>query len=202
MLCGGSQNFFLGPLVKKISGPIWGQSKFRRLVSSQRRILFSLTLVNLMKMVLTWQYVRDTELNIFWRLRRKCAHPLRGNRKGKLQRGATLEMSKEIMSERNALIPVGAGIVPSCCWLLYFKISWCLWFKRTCNVRVIIPGGERTQQSFIREAPPKVKSVTFHKPLFINHFRRNLPRHIVHCRYIVVLTRGRNHGNKVCENKD
>ena len=89
-----------------------------------------------MKMVLT-----DTGLNIFWRPRRKCAYPLRGNRKGKPERGVTLEMSKEIMSETE------------------------------------------THQSFIREVPSEVKTVTFYKPLFINHSRWSLPRHVVHCRY-------------------
>ena len=46
------------------SGRIWGQSKSHRLVSSQKKIWFSFALVSLMKMLLTWQYVRDTELNM------------------------------------------------------------------------------------------------------------------------------------------
>ena len=49
------------------------------------------------------------EYGIYWRPRRKCAHPLHGNRKGKPERGATLEMSKEILSKWNELVPVGAG---------------------------------------------------------------------------------------------
>jgi len=45
---------------------------------------------------------------------RKCAHPVHGNRKGKPERVATLEMSKEIMSKWNTLVPVGAGICKLC----------------------------------------------------------------------------------------
>ena len=62
----GSRNIFPWRLVKKDirSRLIWGQPKFYRLESSQKRIWFSLALVSLMKMVLTWQYIRDTELNM------------------------------------------------------------------------------------------------------------------------------------------
>ena len=49
------------------------------------------------------------ELGIFWRPRRKCAHPLHGNRKGKPGRGASLAMSEEIMAKWNTLVPIGAG---------------------------------------------------------------------------------------------
>ena len=53
-------------LVKKDirSRLIWGQPKFHRLESSQLRIWFLLALVSLMKIVLTWQYIRDTESNM------------------------------------------------------------------------------------------------------------------------------------------
>ena len=62
------------------------------------------------------------EHGMFWPPSRKCAHPLHGNRKGKPERGATLEMSKEIMLKWNTLIPVGAGKrgIYSC--LPHFKI--------------------------------------------------------------------------------
>ena len=40
---------------------------------------------------------------------RKCAHPLHGNRTGKPERRATLEMGKEIMSKWNTFVPVGTG---------------------------------------------------------------------------------------------
>ena len=49
------------------------------------------------------------EHGTFWRPSRICVHPLHGNRKGKPERGATLDMSKEIMSKWNTLVPVGAG---------------------------------------------------------------------------------------------
>ena len=52
---------------------------------------------------------RRAELGIFWRPRRKCAHPLHGNRKGKPGRGASLAMSEEIMAKWNTLVPIGAG---------------------------------------------------------------------------------------------
>ena len=62
----GSRNIFPQRLVKKDirSRLIWGQPKFYRLESSQKRIWFLLALVSLMKMVLIWQYIRDTELNM------------------------------------------------------------------------------------------------------------------------------------------
>ena len=63
------------------------------------------------------------EHGIFWRPRRKCAHPLHGNRKGKPERGVTLEMSKEIMSKWNTLIPVGAGKGGIYTFQPHFKIS-------------------------------------------------------------------------------
>ena len=43
------------------------------------------------------------ELGIFWRPRRKCAHPLHGNRKSKPERGANLAMYEEIMAKGNTL---------------------------------------------------------------------------------------------------
>ncbi|XP_015756717.1 PREDICTED: uncharacterized protein LOC107336165 [Acropora digitifera] len=49
------------------------------------------------------------ELGIFGRPRRKCAHPLHGNRKGKPGRGASLAMSEEIMAKWNTLVPIGAA---------------------------------------------------------------------------------------------
>ena len=39
----------------------------------------------------------------------KCQHPLHGNRKGKRERGVNLQMSKEIKSKWNVVVPVGAG---------------------------------------------------------------------------------------------
>jgi len=69
------------------------------------------------------------EHGIFWRPMRKCAYPLHGNRKGKPERGATLEMSKEIMSKWNTLVLVGAGKGGMYTCLPHFKISRCPWFK-------------------------------------------------------------------------
>ena len=63
------------------------------------------------------------ENGMFWRPRRKCAHPFHGNRKGKPERGVTLEMSKEIMSKWNTLVPVGAGKGGIYTCLTYFEIS-------------------------------------------------------------------------------
>lgn len=51
------------------------------------------------------------ELGMFWRPRKQCVHPLHGDRKGKPERGANLQMSKEIMAKWSAFIPVGAGNV-------------------------------------------------------------------------------------------
>ncbi|KAL9980132.1 hypothetical protein ACROYT_G008678 [Oculina patagonica] len=41
-------------------------------------------------------------------------YPLHGNRKGKPERGANLEMSRQIMENWRVLIPVGAGICKMC----------------------------------------------------------------------------------------
>ena len=49
------------------------------------------------------------EFGLMWRPSRKCVHPLHGNRKNKPERGAGLDMSKEIMATWNALVPIGAG---------------------------------------------------------------------------------------------
>ena len=39
----------------------------------------------------------------------KCQHPLHGNRNAKRERGVGLQMSKEIKSKWNVVVPVGAG---------------------------------------------------------------------------------------------
>jgi len=44
-----------------------------------------------------------------WSTSKKCAHPLHGTRKKKLERGAGLDMSKYIMAKWNVLVPVGEG---------------------------------------------------------------------------------------------
>ena len=62
------------------------------------------------------------EVGTFWRPSRKCAHPLHGNRKGKPERGANLEMSKEIMEKWSVLVPVGAGKVGRNCLRLYAAV--------------------------------------------------------------------------------
>ncbi|KAL9961857.1 hypothetical protein ACROYT_G030888 [Oculina patagonica] len=49
------------------------------------------------------------ELGVLWRPSRKYEHPLHGNRKGKPERGANLEMSRQIMENWRVLIPFGAG---------------------------------------------------------------------------------------------
>ena len=49
------------------------------------------------------------ELGIFWRPGRKCTHPLHGDRNGRPERGANLQMCKEAMKKWSVLIPVGAG---------------------------------------------------------------------------------------------
>ncbi|KAL9958232.1 hypothetical protein ACROYT_G035220 [Oculina patagonica] len=51
----------------------------------------------------------QAELGVFWRPSRKCAHPLHGNRKGKPETGANLEMSRQIMENWRVLLPVGAA---------------------------------------------------------------------------------------------
>ena len=40
---------------------------------------------------------------------RKCQHPLRGRRNGKVSRGVNLKMSKEIKETWDVLVPVGSG---------------------------------------------------------------------------------------------
>ena len=62
------------------------------------------------------------EHGMFWQPSRKCAHPLNENRKGKPERGASLDMSKEIMSKWNTLVPVGAGMGGKYSCLPHFKI--------------------------------------------------------------------------------
>ena len=64
----------------------------------------------------------QAEVGMFWRPSRKCAHPLLGNRKGKPERGANLEMSKEIMEKWSALVPVGADKVGRNCLHLYAAV--------------------------------------------------------------------------------
>ena len=53
-----------------------------------------------------------SELGLNWKRTRasKCAHPLRGLRKGKPEQGANLQMSKEIMEIWKVLVPVGSGM--------------------------------------------------------------------------------------------
>lgn len=57
------------------------------------------------------------EHGIFWRPMRKC-----------------VEMSKEIMSKWNTLVPVGAGKGGMYTCLPHFKISRCPWFKHNVGV--------------------------------------------------------------------
>ena len=53
-----------------------------------------------------------SELGILWRptKARRCAHPIHGIKKAKPERGANLQMSKEIMENWNVLVPVGLGM--------------------------------------------------------------------------------------------
>ena len=112
----GWRNIFPWRLVKKDirSRLIWGQPKFNRPESSQKRISFLLALVSLMKVVLTWQYIQDTELNMPMacfgdreeNVRTLYMEIARASQGG---RGAILEMSKEIMSNCNRFVPVGKG---------------------------------------------------------------------------------------------
>lgn len=72
------------------------------------------------------------DFGIFWRPSKNCVHPLHGDRKGKPERGASLEMCKEIMGKWSALIPVGAGKIPRyyllflCGCVLKFYVTSCL----------------------------------------------------------------------------
>ena len=104
----GSRNIFPWRLVKKDirSRLISGQPKFYRLESSLKRIWFSLALVSLMKMVLTWQYIRDTELNMPMACfgdRVENVHTLYLEIARASQRGE--RYCKEIMSKCNTFVP-------------------------------------------------------------------------------------------------
>ena len=50
-------------------------------------------------------------LGTWWRPSLKCYHPLHGNKRRKPERGASLQMCKEIVEKWSVLVPVGAGMV-------------------------------------------------------------------------------------------
>lgn len=52
-----------------------------------------------------------SKMGLFWRPSRKCQHPLHCNRNNKPERGANLQISKEIMLKWKVLVPIGAGII-------------------------------------------------------------------------------------------
>ena len=49
-------------------------------------------------------------LGTWWRPTLKCYHPLHGNKRRKPERGASLQMCKDIMTKWKVLVPVGAGM--------------------------------------------------------------------------------------------
>ena len=49
-------------------------------------------------------------LGMWWRPILKCYHPLHGNRGRKSERGASLQMCKEIMTKWKVLVAVAAGM--------------------------------------------------------------------------------------------
>ena len=61
-------------------------------------------------------------LGTWWRPMRKCYHPLHGNKRRKPERGASLQMCKDIMSKWKVLVPVGAGMFLFC-FLFFFSES-------------------------------------------------------------------------------
>ena len=124
-----SRNIFPWRLVKKNEKDI--RSDLRTAKVSQTRILTEKDLI----LACTGQFKEDG-INMTMCPRNMacfgdrvenvtCAHPVHGNRKGKPERGATLGMSKEIMSKWNTFVPVGAGKAGIYTCLPYFKISWC-----------------------------------------------------------------------------
>ena len=110
----GSRNIFPWPLVKKGI-----RSHLRTVKVSQTRILI--------KMVVTWRYVRDTELNMAClgyqveNVRTLFMEITRASQKGEQ---AASEMSKEIMSKWSTFVPVGAGKGGIYICLPCFKTSW------------------------------------------------------------------------------
>ena len=54
-------------------------------------------------------------LGTWWRPIVKCYHPLHGNKRGKPERAASLQMCKQVMTKWKVLVPVGASM-----FLFYF----------------------------------------------------------------------------------
>ena len=59
-------------------------------------------------------------LGTWWRPNIKCYHPLHGNKRRKPERGASLQMYREVMSKWKVLVPVGAGMFNVFVLLLFF----------------------------------------------------------------------------------
>ena len=49
-------------------------------------------------------------LGAWWTPNLKCHHPLHGSERRKPERGASLQMSREVMVKRNVIVPVGGGM--------------------------------------------------------------------------------------------
>jgi len=49
-------------------------------------------------------------LGRWWRPTLKCSNPLHCNKRRKPERGASLQMCKDIMTKWKVLVPVGAGM--------------------------------------------------------------------------------------------
>ena len=66
-------------------------------------------------------------LGTWWRPSLKCYHPLHGIKRRKPERGASLQMCKEILEKWRVLVPVGAGMV-----LFSF---FAVWNHVSCRIR-------------------------------------------------------------------
>ena len=64
-------------------------------------------------------------LGTWWRPSLKCYHPLHGSKRRKPERGASLQMYKEVMAKWKVLVPVGAGMFLCLFFSLFlFFVIW------------------------------------------------------------------------------
>ena len=80
------------------------------LVSEKDLILARVGLFNLEENDMTVCPKHRAVLGTWWRPNMKCYHPPHGNIRRKPERGASLHICREIMSNWKVLVPVGAGM--------------------------------------------------------------------------------------------
>ena len=89
-------------------------------VSEKHLILARVGLFNLEGNDMTVCPKHRAVLGAWWRPNIKCYHPLHGNKRPKPERGASLQIGREIMSKWKVLVPVGAGMSKVFVLLLFF----------------------------------------------------------------------------------